>query len=310
MADAPMLATTGPLPAGTGWAYEFKWDGVRALASVRDGTLRLHARSGAEITVAYPEVAPLGRTLPDALLDGEIVLFNAAGKPSFTELAERMHVREAHRAARLAAARPVTYMIFDLLWLDGHSLMERPYRERSEHLAALHLAGERWQTPEHIVGHGAALLKASEEQGLEGVVAKRLSAPYRPGVRSLDWIKYKADATAEFVVGGYRPGVRTIGGLLLGVPGPDGRLLYRGRCGGGISAASERALLAALRPRISPESPFATPLPREDAKDATWVRPEVVVEIKYGQRTPDGRLRFPRFLRLRPDLSPEECVDA
>ncbi|OLB81726.1 MAG: DNA ligase [Actinobacteria bacterium 13_2_20CM_2_71_6] len=309
MADAPMLATTGPLPAGTGWAYEFKWDGVRALASVRDGTLRLHARSGAEITVAYPEVAPLGRTLPDALLDGEIVLFNAAGKPSFTELAERMHVREAHRAARLAAARPVTYMIFDLLRLDGVDLTERPYVSRRELLDGLDLTGERWLVPPYFLD-GPATLAAAREYDLEGVVAKRLSAPYRPGVRSLDWIKYKADATAEFVVGGYRPGVRTIGGLLLGVPGPDGRLLYRGRCGGGISAASERALLAALRPRISPESPFATPLPREDAKDATWVRPEVVVEIKYGQRTPDGRLRFPRFLRLRPDLSPEECVDA
>src|SRR2546430_14134003 len=99
MADAPMLATTGPLPAGTGWAYEFKWDGVRALASVRDGTLPLHARSGAEITVAYPEAAPLGRTLPAALLAGELVLLNPAGQPPFTEPAERMHVREAHRAA-------------------------------------------------------------------------------------------------------------------------------------------------------------------------------------------------------------------
>jgi bifunctional non-homologous end joining protein LigD len=302
-----MLATTGPLPVGPGWAYEFKWDGVRALASVHGGTVRLHARSGAEITLAYPELAPLGRALVDATLDGEIVSLDAAGKPSFTTLAERMHVRERARAARLAAARPVTYMIFDLLRFDGFELTARPYIERRGVLDGLDLAGERWLVPPYFAS-GPDTLAAVREYGLEGVVAKRLNSPYRPGVRSLDWIKYKADASAEFVVGGFRPGARTIGALLIGVPGPEG-LTYRGRVGGGISADGERALLAALKPRVAQESPFATSLPREDAKDATWVRPEIVVEIKYGQRTPDGRLRFPRFLRLRPDLSPEECVD-
>jgi bifunctional non-homologous end joining protein LigD len=303
-----MLATPGPLPVGPGWAYEFKWDGVRALATVH-GTLRLHARSGAEITVAYPELAPLGRALADAVLDGEIVSLDAAGKPSFTTLAERMHVRERARAARLAAARPVTYMIFDLLRFDGIDLTEQPYVERRAVLDELDLVGERWLVPPYFPS-GPDTLAAVREYGLEGVVAKRLNAPYRPGVRSLDWIKYKAEASAEFVVGGYRPGARTIGALLIGIPGPDGALLYRGRVGGGISAAGERALLSVLKPRVAKESPFATPLPREDAKDATWVRPEIVVEVKYGQRTPDGRLRFPRFLRLRPDLSPEECADA
>jgi bifunctional non-homologous end joining protein LigD len=220
-----------------------------------------------------------------------------------------MHVRERARAARLAAVRPVTYMIFDLLRFDGFDLTERPYVERRGILDGLELMGDRWLVPPYFL-NGPDTLAAVREYGLEGVVAKRLKAPYRPGMRSLDWIKYKAEASAEFVVGGYRPGARTIGALLIGVPGPDGALLYRGRVGGGISAASERALLAVLKPRVADESPFATPLPREDAKDATWVRPEIVVEVKYGQRTPDGRLRFPRFLRLRPDLSPEECVDA
>src|SRR5205814_2248112 len=304
-----MLATTGPLPVGPGWAYEFKWDGVRALGTVHDGRLRLRARSGADITIAYPELAPLGRMLDDAVLDGEIVSLDASGRPSFTTLAERMHVREPARAARLAAARPVTYMIFDLLRWNGEDLMSLPYRARRERLDALELSGARWLVPPWFTD-GAATLDAVRELGLEGVVAKRLDAPYRPGVRSLDWIKNKAEDSAEFVVGGYRPGARALGALLIGVPGPDGRLLFRGRVGGGISAAAERALLAELRPRRSPVSPFAGELAREDAKDATWVRPEVVVEIKYGQRTPDGRLRFPRFLRLRPDLTPEECVDA
>ena len=303
-----MLASSGPLPAGPGWAYEFKWDGVRALATLQGGTLRLHARSGAEITAAYPELIPLGALLADAELDGEIVALDANGKPSFTALAERMHVREAGRAARLAVTVPVNYMIFDLLRLEGVDLTPLPYAERRARLDRLDLLGERWLVPPSFAD-GPATLAAAREYALEGVVAKRLSSPYRPGVRSPDWIKHKADESAEFVVGGFRPGVRTIGGLLIGVPRPDGRLVFRGRVGGGISAAGERALLAELRPRFTTVSPFVEPLPREDSRDAQWVRPEVVVEVRYGQRTPDGRLRFPRFLRLRPDVSPQECSD-
>jgi len=303
-----MLATTGPLPAGPGWAYEFKWDGVRALATVRDGALRLHARSGAEITLAYPELAPLAHATGDAVLDGEIVVFDEHGRPSFTALAERMHVRDPVRAARLAATLPVTYMIFDLLRLDGVDLLDRPWSARRDLLDALDLHGPRWLVPPYFLD-GPATLAAVEENGLEGVVAKRLSSMYRPGVRSPDWVKRKAEATAEFVIGGFRPGVRALGALLIGVPGPQG-LIFRGRVGGGIKASDERQVLDLLRPLVVPDSPFATPLAREDAKDATWVRPEKVVEIKYGQRTPDGRLRFARFKRLRPDLSAEEVADA
>ena len=303
-----MLATTGPLPGGPGWAYEFKWDGVRAIATLHDGALRLHARSGAEITLAYPELRPLSKLVGDAVLDGEIVAFDGDGKPSFTVLAERMHVRERARAARLAATVPVTYMIFDLLQLDSRDLLDLPWLKRRELLDSLDLSGDRWLVPPYFVD-GPATLAAVREYALEGVVAKRVTSVYRPGLRSPDWIKIKADATAEFVIGGYRPGVRAIGGLLIGIPGPDG-LVFRGRVGGGISAAHEKTLLATLKPLIVPASPFATALPREDAKDATWVRPEKVVEVRYGHRTPDGRLRFPRFLRMRPDLTPEEVDDA
>jgi bifunctional non-homologous end joining protein LigD len=309
MFGAPMLATTGPLPTGPDWAFEFKWDGVRALATVHGGGLRLHARSGAEITVAYPELAPLGVALPDAVLDGEIVSLSAAGRPSFTTLAERMHVRDAVRASRLASAQPVTYMIFDLLRLDGVDLTGQAYARRRAALEALALPGGHWLVPPAFDDRDA-MLAAARENALEGVVAKRLSAPYRPGIRSLDWIKYKQDHSEEFVVGGWRPGVRTIGALLVGLPVPAGGLKFRGRVGGGISAAGERSLLAALRPLVVDASPFATALPREDSRDAVWVRPEVVVEIRYANRTPDGRLRFPRFLRLRPDRSPEELTDA
>ncbi|GAB7040842.1 MULTISPECIES: non-homologous end-joining DNA ligase [Catenuloplanes] len=302
----PMLATSGELPAGAGWAFEFKWDGVRALADAAGGVLRLAARSGADITVAYPELTPLGGLLGDALLDGEIVVLHQ-GRPSFQLLAERMHVRDPARAARLAATRPITYMIFDLLRQDGVDLTGLPYTERRARLEALVSDGPRWAVPPTFPD-GPVTQAVAEENRLEGVVAKRLTSTYLPGTRSPDWIKIKMDLTGDFVIGGWRPGVRRIGGLLVGVPGPDGRLLFRGRVGGGIGAATEKSLLALLEPLVTGASPFVS-VPREDARGAIWVDPVRVVEVKYGQRTLDARLRFPRFLRLRPDKSPGEVTD-
>ncbi|MGK5671445.1 non-homologous end-joining DNA ligase [Micromonospora sp. URMC 106] len=305
----PMLAMTGQLPAGSGWAYEFKWDGVRALADICAGRQHLYARSGVEITAAYPELATLHEQVGDALLDGEVVLLGETGQPSFTALAERMHVRDRNKAARLAAVMPVTYMIFDLLRLDGEDLTGWSYARRREALDGLALGGARWAVSP-VFPDGLATYEAAGEHGLEGVMAKRVESVYRPGVRSPDWVKVKLEVTGDFVVGGWRPGARKIGGLLVGVPGPDGRLVYRGRVGGGIGAAIERQLLRELEPLRTGASPFAGDLPREDARGAIWVTPRVVVEVKYGQRTPDGRLRFPRVLRLRPDKPAEEVDDA
>lgn len=313
---SPMLTVTGTgaLPAGPEWAYEFKWDGVRAIAVLTGGVVRLFARSGAEITAAYPELVPLGAQLADGVLDGEIVVLDAAGRPSFTALAERMHVREPGRAARLAAALPVTMMIFDLLRLGDADLTPLPYATRREALEQLGLAGPHWLVPPSFAD-GPATAAAARENGLEGVVAKRVGSPYRPGVRSPDWVKVKVEATEDLVVGGWRPGARRLGSLLVGVPvgplrpaGPV-RLRFCGRVGGGISAAAQQDLLSVLEPLRASSSPFVEPLPREDAKDANWVRPEIVVEVRYGQRTPDGRLRFPRFVRRRWDKSPEDCAD-
>lgn len=305
---SPMLATTGSLPAGPGWSYEFKWDGVRVLSLFEGGPPRLYARSGALVTAAYPEIA--GLSLPEgSLLDGEMVVLDEAGRPSFTALAERMHVRERARAHRLAASLPVTYMIFDLLRLAGTSLLDLPYAARRENLERLDLAGPHWMVPPTFLD-GPATEAAARENRLEGVVAKRLNTPYLPGVRSPDWIKVKFDQTGDYVIGGWRAGARKLGGLLVGVPGPDGRLRFRGRVGGGIGAAAEAELLSVLAPLATPTSPFAADaVPREDARGAHWVSPELVVEVRYGNRTPDGRLRFPRFLRLRPDKTPAECVE-
>ncbi|NLU79780.1 DNA ligase [Micromonospora sp. HNM0581] len=305
----PMLATTGQLPTGPDWVYEFKWDGIRALADVAAGRPRLYARSGVEITTAYPELIPLGEQVDDALLDGEVILFDQAGRPSFTALAERMHVRNAAKAARLAATVPVTYMIFDVLRLAGQDLTGWPYARRRETLDGLALGAARWAVPP-VFSDGAATYDAAGEHGLEGVVAKRADSAYRPGVRSPDWVKIKLEVTGDFVVGGWRPGARKIGGLLVGAPGTDGRLVYRGRVGGGIGAALERELLRELEPLRTTAPPFSGDVSREDARGAIWVTPRLVVEVKYGQRTPDGRLRFPRILRLRPDKAAEEVDDA
>ncbi|MBU2667636.1 non-homologous end-joining DNA ligase [Actinoplanes bogorensis] len=304
---SPMLATSGALPAGPGWSYEFKWDGVRVLALFTGGPPDLFARSGAVVTAAYPEVADL--QLPEGtLLDGEMVVLNEAGRPSFTALAERMHVRERQRAARLAVTLPVTYMIFDLLFYDGEDFTGLPYLARREKLEELGLAGPRWMVPPSF-GDGPATAEAARENSLEGVVAKRDSSVYLPGSRSPDWIKIKFDRTGDYVIGGWRAGVRKLGGLLVGMPTPDG-LVFRGRVGGGIGAQAEKELLAALEPLAQRDSPFvAGAVPREDSRGAHWVRPELVVEVRYGNRTPDGRLRFPRFLRLREDKSAAECVE-
>jgi bifunctional non-homologous end joining protein LigD len=305
---APMLATPGPLPEGSGWSYEFKWDGIRALAIVQGGRTRLFARSGAEVTTAYPELRHLGEAFDDAVVDGEVVVLDAKGHPSFQDLAERMHVREKARAARLAAALPVTYLAFDVLRADGVDLFDTPYERRREILENLAF-GARTVVPP-VFDDGAATVAASLENQLEGVVAKRLGSLYRPGLRSPDWIKVKLDETAEFVVGGWRAGKRELGSLLVGVPNPaTGGLLFRGRVGGGISAAAERKLLATLRPLTVTASPFGNSIPREDARQAVWCRPQILVELRFCNRTRDDRLRFPRFLRLRPDLTPEDVHD-
>lgn len=315
---SPMLAVGGELPLGPGWAYELKWDGVRALGVVgadRAGSVRLYARSGAEITKAYPELAGLGVALndagiTDAVLDGEVVLLDREGRPDFIALAERMHVRDTGRARALAATIPVHYMIFDVISANGTDVTRASYLERRELIESIlppPSIAAPWAVPPRFTD-GAATMQAAQDLALEGVVAKRLTSPYRPGIRTGDWVKVKIERSGDYVVGGWRTGRRQLSGLLVGVPGPDG-LTYRGRVGGGISAAAERTLLARLTPLRIEDSPFADQVPREDTVGTTWVRPELVVEVRYGSITRDGRLRFPIFLRLRPDKSVEETGD-
>lgn len=306
----PMLATPGPPPTGPGWAYELKWDGVRALLDLSGGRLRVFSRLGNEVTAAYPELAGLGGQLEDALLDGEVVVLDGSGRPSFAVLQRRMHVRDAAQAARLAAQLPVTALVFDVLRLYGVDLTDRPYSERRATLERLALSGPHWTVPPAF-DDGPATLQASAEQGLEGVVAKRLDSPYRPGTRSRAWVKVKRVRSQEFVVGGYERGegarAATLGSLLLGVyaDAAGKPLRYVGRVGSGLTGRALTELVGRLAPLRRASSPFDGPT---ETGTAWWVEPRLVVQVRFSEWTPDGRLRHPVYEGLRTDKNPVEVV--
>jgi bifunctional non-homologous end joining protein LigD len=309
----PMLATIGKLPVDDErWAHEIKWDGVRALAYSRPGELQLKSRNLKDITGQYPELGRMNRALSshEAILDGEIVAFDESARPSFSALQPRMHVASGTQVKRLARSTPVTYMIFDLLWLDGHSLMQLPYAERRERLAELKLTGERWQTPDHVVGRGAELLRASAEQGLEGIVAKRLDSTYQPGRRSTAWIKIKNTGRQEVVIGGWMPGQgrrkERIGALLVGVYEPDGALRYVGRVGTGFTESELERLERLLTPLERDASPFSAG--EKPPRGAVFSEPVLVAEVEFREWTPGGSLRAPSYKGLREDTAPEEAV--
>lgn len=303
----PMLATPGDVvPTGSAWAHEVKWDGIRALVDVGGDGVRVTTRNENDVTVAWPELQGLATLGRDVLLDGEIVSLGQ-GVPSLAGLADRMHVRDPRRIAALAAANPITYLVFDLLRLDGRSLLGTPLHERRALLEGLALADACWQVPP-VYDDGPALHAAAREQGLEGIVSKRLSSVYRPGVRSRDWLKFPIRPTASFVVGGYRheTGSDTrVGSLLVGEPGAAG-LAFRGRVGSGLAGRKAQALTPLLHDLVQADCPFASPPPRLDALGAVWVRPVLVVDVQFLARTRDGRLRQPAYRGVRTDLAPDD----
>jgi bifunctional non-homologous end joining protein LigD len=310
---APMLATPGELPKNDrDWAFEMKWDGVRAIARIDGGRITLISRNDKDMTVSYPELRPLGESVgtTQLLLDGEIVTFDGQGRPSFGKLQQRMNVANASAARRLAQSDPAVLLVFDLLHLDGRSLLDVPYRDRRELLIDLELAGPSWQTPPAFDGAGAEAFAASREQGLEGVVAKRLDSRYFPGRRSPDWVKVKNFRTQEVVVGGWSPGkgrrAETVGALLLGIPGAEG-LEYVGQVGTGFTEQALADLHSRLT-RLARKSPPFVDVPRADARDANWVTPKLVGEVVFSEWTGDGRLRHPSWRGLRPDKAASDVV--
>ncbi|MGW6472483.1 ATP-dependent DNA ligase [Streptomyces nigra] len=310
----PMLATPGKLPPAAQdarWAYETKQDGQRAvLYTEGDGGLLLRSRSGDDITAAYPELLPLREALTGtpAVLDGEILALDDGGRANFQLLQSRMGLAHAPaKAARMAARTPVHLVLFDVMHLRGRSLLDTPYSRRRGRLEELGLHGPYWSTPAALVGHGAEALEATREHGLEGLVCKRLDSLYEPGVRSRAWIKIRNMLSEDVIVGGWLPGKGRLtglpGALLVGQYAPGGSLRYVGGVGTGWSETERTELAGLLRAAATDECPF-DPVPR--VADARWVVPRLVGEVRYSVRTRSGMLRQPSWLRLRPDLTPEE----
>jgi bifunctional non-homologous end joining protein LigD len=309
----PMLAVPGALPPvaqDDDWAYEFKWDGVRALARVEGGRVRLHARKGPDITPRYPELRILGEELgsTEVWLDGEIVAFED-GRPSFHALQSRLNIQGERAIRKLSSELPVTYLIFDVLHLNGRSCMELPFSDRRALLERLELSGPYWHTSPSYAGDGQAVVEAAREQRLEGVVAKRLSSRYLAGRRSEDWIKITELSSLDVVVGGWRPGEGkrsdTLGSLMVGVPTERG-VRYIGQVGTGFTENVLRQLTRQLESLEQKASPFYNEVPRERAKGARWVAPSLVGEVVFRNWTPEHRLRAPAWKGLRSDKDLED----
>ncbi|MDP1820584.1 MAG: non-homologous end-joining DNA ligase, partial [Acidimicrobiales bacterium] len=274
------------------------------------GALRVQSANLRDVTASWPELTDMPGAVPaaTALLDGELVATDAAGRPSFSRLQQRMHVADASEARRRAAAVPVSYVVFDLLHLDGHDLTGLPLTDRRRLLEQVLEPSPWWRTsPVH--DDGEALLGAATEQGLEGLVAKRLDSTYEPGARARTWRKVKVRRHQELVVGGWIAGegnrAGRIGALLVGYhdrPGDGGPLRFAGRVGTGFTEAVLRQLAELFERITTADCPFDPLPPRaEILRRPTWVRPEVVVEIAYGEWTHDDRLRHPSYLGLRND---------
>jgi DNA ligase D-like protein (predicted ligase)/DNA ligase D-like protein (predicted polymerase)/DNA ligase D-like protein (predicted 3'-phosphoesterase) len=299
---APMLATHGSVDrlTSTVWAFEGKWDGYRLLVDADHGALELRSRSGRDVTREYPQLQALAADLAEhhVVLDGEVVALDESGVPRFEEMQNR------------ARSTRVEFWAFDVLSLDGRSLLRAKYSDRRRILEAL-ADGGGLTVPELLPGDGPEALEYAREHRWEGVVAKRKDSTYQPGRRSQSWVKDKLWLTQEVIIGGWRAGEggRTsgIGALLVGVPDDDG-LHFAGRVGTGFSEKDLAHLKKILAPLHTDESPFTKRLSGPDAKGVTFVRPELVGEVRYSERTSDGRLRQPSWRGLRPDKTRDGVV--
>jgi bifunctional non-homologous end joining protein LigD len=306
-----MLASPGPLPSGPQtaltWAFEIKWDGMRALGDIGRSGLHLNSRSGRDVSRLFPEVAGEGTAgaladLPrGSVLDGELVAFDEHGLPSFARLAPRIQG---------SGGASVTYLVFDLLRVGNETLLAEPYDVRRSRLADLVAPSPHVLVPESF-DDGEALLDSTRERGLEGVVAKRRGSPYRPGVRSSDWIKVPHRTTRSYVVGGWKLGTaasRSLASLLVGTPTGDGKLLYDGAVGSGITQRQADALLAVMADLETRDPPFhvSSELPTQGS---TFVEPILVVDVTHLGRGGQGLLRQASLERVRPDLSYADLLD-
>ena len=303
----PMLATLTDRPfSDPNWLFEIKWDGVRALARIENGALTLRSRTGVDMDKRYPELA----SLPDAwagrqaILDGEIVALDTRGHSDFELLQERMHVRAP--SENLLSRVPVVYFVFDLLYCDGYDLRETPLLDRKQLLHRLLRTSEQFRYSDHQLEHGKELFGLAEQNGLEGIVAKRADSPY-VGNRSPYWVKLKITKTVDAVVGGWsapRSAALPFGSLLLGLY-QGKKLRFIGHVGSGFDAKKLKEVTSKLQEFASPACPFDT-VPETNERPS-WVSPVLVARVKFSGWTQEHSLRHPVFLALREDARPMDC---
>ena len=310
----PMLATAGSAAlrvsaANTSrWAYEMKWDGIRAIAAVHDGVLTLTSRNGTDITDRYPELSVLASPGTNLVLDGEIVAISATGQPDFSLLQQRIGLTARGDIERTALRVPVHFMVFDILEREGRSLLQNPWEERRRILeATVHPVGPIQLPPVLTVDLDDAMI-TSRELGLEGVIAKRRDAVYSSGRRSPTWVKFKHHLTQEVVIGGFTVGAGSranmVGALLVGIPAAGG-LRYVGRVGTGFSERALRDIRDTLTALVSEANPF-TSLTRAEGAGARFVEPSLVGEVEFAEWTSASRLRQPSWRGWRLDKAPAD----
>ena len=304
----PMLASLAEHPpSGDAWLYEVKWDGVRALCFIAAGQLRIFTRNQKRCEQQYPELSVLPHYIQasSAILDGEIAVLDDQGRSSFSLIQPRISVADPNTIAHLARSAPVTLFAFDLLYLDGYDLRGVPLEERRRVLESVLTPADHIRLSDRFPVGGKEMLEAARAHGLEGIVAKRRDGKYE-GRRSRDWIKIKVTNSDDFVIGGFTHGERDyFSSLVLGLY-DHGKLTHAGQAGTGFNEKSLQDIFAKLEPLIVRKNPFSGTV--KALRDVTWVKPELVAEIKYLEFTPDGLLRAPVFVRLRPDKDPQECV--
>ncbi len=311
----PMLASAGRLPRDErDWAFELKWDGVRILAYCEPGRVRLESRNQRDVTSQYPEVAnalreALGTT--EALLDGEVVAFDDQGRPDFQRLQSRMHLASEAAVRRRMADTPATFVVFDVLHLNGHPTLELAYEDRRKLLEKLSLDADCLLVPAAHFGDGAALLGLTRERGLEGLLAKRRDSRYKAGARSKAWIKVKNVRSTELVIGGWLPGrggrAASLGALAVGYHEEPGsaQLRYAGKVGTGFTERTLTDLTRLLRPLETPNSPFHG---RQPPRETVFAEPRLVAAVEFTEWTRAGTLRAPSFKGLRDDVDPDAVV--
>jgi bifunctional non-homologous end joining protein LigD len=304
----PMLATlaTHP-PPGDSWLYEVKWDGVRALCFIQDGQLGIFSRSGKRCEQQYPELSVLPRHVnaASAVLDGEIAVLDDKGRSSFNLIQPRISVTDANAVAHLSRSTPASLFLFDLLYLDGYDLRGVALEERKRLLSETVTPSERIHVSDFFTVNGDAMLEAARANGLEGIVAKARGSKY-DGRRSRDWVKVKVISSGDFVIGGFTHGDRDyFSSLVLGLYDGE-KLTHAGQVGTGFNEKSLKEIYSKIEPLITKKNPFTGPV--KALRDVTWIKPELVAEIKFLEMTPDGLLRAPVFVALRWDKQPKECV--